>query len=306
MTKKVAVFDLDGTLGDFTVIDFFSHVFDIESLQGRDKKLEEHYALYDKETKSFLNELKENFEQKMIEEGYTEKILRPNIVDIFNSIKNKVKGCLIYSNNGHLYNLTFAGRAIESIVKKHKLFKGYIDRYDSIRGEFDGSSTGARNKTVKTIQKATKEYMYINVEPSEIIFFDDLVHPDLMYDDYINYVLVNRYDLHSSDDFLRKIFNLFEGELYEMFKKYKTMSSIFFNLYHIKQRLGIVNIENMEEIYISHSKYNRHVMYFHNDYNIIKKRIDDFIEIKEGGKRKSKTKKNRKHKTMKNKHRKLF
>jgi len=303
MVKKVAVFDLDGTLGDFTVIDFFSHVFDIESLQHKDKKLEDHYRLYTKETKTFLNELRENFEQKMIEEGFTEKILRPHIVDIFNSIKNKVKGCFIYSNNGHLYNLTFAGRAIEHMVKKHTLFKGYIDRYDSIRDEFDGSSTGARNKTVKTIQKATKEYMHINVEPSEIIFFDDLVHPDLMYDDYINYVLVNRYDLHSSDDFLRKIFNLFEGELYEMFKKYKTMSSTFFNLYHIKQRLGIYDIENMEEIYIRHSKHNPHLINFDNDYSLIKKRIEDFIEMKEGGKRKSKT---RKRKTIKNKGRKLF
>lgn len=303
MVKKIAVFDLDGTLGDFAAIDFFSHVFDIESLKDKDKKLEEHYALYDKETKTFLNKLKENFEKKMIEEGYTEKILRPNIIDIFNSIKNKVKGCLIYSNNGHLYNLTFAGRAIESMIKKDKLLKGYINRYDSIRDEFDGSSTGARNKTVKTIQKATKKYMHINVEPSDIIFFDDLIHEDLIINDDVNYVHVNRYDLHLSDDFLRKIFNLFEGELYEMFKKYKTMSSTFFNLYHIKQGLGIYDIENMEEIYISHSKSNHHTIHFQNDYHLIKKRIEDFIEMKEGGKRKYKT---RKHITMKNKSRKVF
>ena len=225
----------------------------------------------------------------MLEEGYTEKILRPNIHEIFNLIKNKVKGCLIYSNNGHLYNLAFAARAIEHMVKKHNLFKSYIDRYHHIRDEFDGSSTGARNKTVKTILKATKEYIHLNVNASDIIFFDDLVHQDLMYNDDINYVLVNRYDLHLSDDFLRKIFNLFEGELYELFKKYKTMSYKFFNLYHIKQRLGIYDIESMEEMYISHSKFNHRIIHFDNDYALIKRRIEDYIYIKEGGKRKSKT-----------------
>ena len=37
MTKKIAVFDLDGTLGDFTAIDFFSYIYDIETILSNNK-----------------------------------------------------------------------------------------------------------------------------------------------------------------------------------------------------------------------------------------------------------------------------
>jgi FMN phosphatase YigB (HAD superfamily) len=304
MVKKIAVFDLDGTLGDFAAIDFFSYIYDVEAIinnkdDTHNDKLKEEYKLYSEETKHFLNELKNKFEEEMIKEGYTNLILRPDIVDIFKLLNHKVRGCIIYSNNGNLFNLEFAARAIQNLVNNNNIIKTYIHRFHSIRDEFDGAPTGYRTKTVNTIKKVAKKFLHYNVEASNIIFFDDIIHPDLMYDDDINYVLVNRYDANLSQQTVKEIFYLFESILYDLFKKYKTMGSTFFDLYHIKHYLGVSNLEHMEEAYHKHSKITHHSKKFTNDYHLVKKRIEDFIQLKEGGKRKCKTFKNIKGKTKK-------
>ena len=298
MSKKVAVFDLDGTLGDFTCIDYFSYVYDIETIlldndsKIHKKKLKDQYKLYDDETVKFLKELKESFEDKMIKEEFTKLILRPNIVEIFNLLKNEVSAVMIYSNNGNLYNLEFAGRAIENMTDSPGLFKAYMHRSDSIRDEFDGIVTGARLKTVNTIKKAVKKFLHF--EPSKIIFFDDIIHPDLMYNMDVSYIHVNRFDAHLKEDKVEEIFLLFESVLYDMFRKYKTMSSKFFDLYHIKEYLRIGDIEHMGDIYLRHCKVDYRTVPFKNDYDIIKTRIEEFNRIKVGGKRKRKTKKMKK------------
>ena len=295
MSKKVAVFDLDGTIGDFMSVDYFSYIYDIETILSDNnskihrKKLKDEYKIYDDETLKFLKELKEIFEDKMIKEGFTQLLLRPNIVEIIKLLKKEVKDFMIYSNNGNLYNLEFAGRAIENMTESPGLFKAYMHRSDSIRDEFDGMLTGARLKTVKTIKKASKKFL--NFEPSKIIFFDDIIHPDLMYNMDVSYVHLNRFDANLTEDKLDKIFLLFESVLYDMFKKYKTMSSKFFDLYHIKEYLRIGSVEEMEEVYLRHSKVDYRIVPFKNDYDIIKTRIEEFAKIKEGGKRKRKTKK---------------
>jgi FMN phosphatase YigB (HAD superfamily) len=295
MSKKVAVFDLDGTIGDFMSVDYFSYIYDIETILSDNnskihrKKLKEEYKTYDDETLKFLKELKETFEDKMIKEGFTQLLLRPNIVEIIRLLKKEVKDFLIYSNNGNLYNLEFAGRAIENMTYNPGLFKAYMHRSDSIRDEFDGMLTGSRLKTVKTIKKAVKRFL--NYEPSRIIFFDDIVHPDLMYNMDVNYVNVNRFDANLTEDKLEKIFLLFESVLYDMFKKYKNMGSKFFNLYHIKEYLRIGSIEDLEQVYLMHSKIDYRTVPFKNDYELIKTRIEEFNKLKEGGKRKRKTKK---------------
>jgi len=295
MSKKVAVFDLDGTIGDFMSVDYFSYIYDIETILSDNnskihrKKLKDEYKTYDDETLKFLKELKEIFEDKMIKEGFTQLLLRPNIVEIIRLLKKEIKDFLIYSNNGNLYNLEFAGRAIENMTYSPNLFKAYMHRSDSIRDEFDGMLTGARLKTVKTIKKAVKRFL--NYEPSRIIFFDDIVHPDLMYNMDVNYVNVNRFDANLTEDKLEKIFLLFESVLYDMFKKYKNMGSKFFNLYHIKEYLRIGSIEDLEQVYLMHSKIDYRTVPFKNDYELIKTRIEEFNKLKEGGKRKRKTKK---------------
>jgi hypothetical protein len=295
MSKKVAVFDLDGTIGDFMSVDYFSYIYDIETILSDNnskihrKKLKDEYKTYDDETLKFLKELKEVFEDKMIKEGFTQLILRPNIVDIIKLLKKEIKDFMIYSNNGNLYNLEFAGRAIENMTESPGLFKAYMHRSDSIRDEFDGMLTGARLKTVRTIKKASKKFL--NYEPSKIIFFDDIVHPDLMYNMDVNYVHLNRFDAYLTEDKLEKIFLLFESVLYDMFKKYKDMGSKFFNLYHIKEYLRIGSIEDLEQVYLMHSKIDYRTVPFKNDYEIIKTRIEEFNKLKEGGKRKRKTKK---------------
>jgi hypothetical protein len=76
-----------------------------------------------------------------------------------------------------------------------------------------------------------------------------------------------------------------------MFKKYKNMGSKFFNLYHIKEYLRIGSIEDLEQVYLMHSKVDYRTVPFNNDYDTIKTRIEEFNKLKEGGKRKRKTKK---------------
>jgi hypothetical protein len=76
-----------------------------------------------------------------------------------------------------------------------------------------------------------------------------------------------------------------------MFKKYKTMGSKFFDLYHIKEYLRIGSIEDLEQVYLRHCRIDYRTVPFKNDYELIKTRIEEFNKLKEGGKRKRKTKK---------------
>ena len=302
MPKGVAVFDLDNTIGDFSAIDFFSNIYDIQAvlrnsgipLQNK-IKLEYYYDLYSPQTKQFLNELKETFEAALDKEGFTEKILRPQIDTIISELveqidKKSLAGCLIYSNNGNPYTLEFAGRAFERAFERKDIFFGYLDRLHPLRDEFDGPQTGARKKTVATIQKAAKELRNIkDVQASDIIFFDDLIHSDLA-EKGVTYVHVKPYHANISNEILRDIFALFETVLYDLFAKYK-FGAQFFNLFHLKSFFKIHSIEQMEAIYLNHSKsdFNQH---FVSDYPIIKDKLDTYIQsiqkyvVVSGGKRK--------------------
>lgn len=311
MPKGVAVFDLDSTIGDFTSIDFFSYIYDIDTiLRGSSTSdkikvtLKKEYKNYSTETKDFLIELRDNFEVALDKYGYTELILRTNIDNIFSLLINQIDkkslaGCMIYSNNGNPYTLEFAGRALERAFDRKDIFFAYLDRNNPIRDEFDGNKSGARKKTVATIQKTVKEFRNINdLEPSDIIFFDDLIHDDLA-DKNVNYVHVKAFYSTIHQDILKEMFSLFEDILYKLFKKYKDMGEKFFNLYHIRNIAHVSSIEGMEEAYLNHSRENYH-SHFVSDYPEIKDKLYTYIELiqkyknSSGGKRKRTTKRNKK------------
>lgn len=286
MPKGVAVFDLDNTLGDFSSVDYFSNIYDIEALlrnpftHPKTKiTLKKQYELYPQNVKSFLKDLKEEFEIALDKEGFTKKILREDIHLIMaplieNIDKKSLAGCMIYSNNANPYVLEFAGRAIEREFKRNDIFFAYLERGNPIRDEFDGISSGYRKKTVQTVQKATKEFRHIEVQPSDIIFFDDLIHPDFQ-DKGATYVHVKPYYEKITEQDTHKIFSIFEGVLYDLFRRYKDVPSHFFNLYHIKNMLKVYSVEMMEEDYMSNFQEARHNN-FVSDYPIIKDKIDTF------------------------------
>ena len=315
MPKGIAVFDLDGTIGDFSPIDFFSLIYSVDDLlnfsgitEKEKRLLNDNYQKYTSETKEFLNALKTTFEQELDTAGYTSMILRPHIKDIISKLleekdKKTLAGCIIYSNNGNPYNLEFAGRALERAFNRNDIFLAYIDRSHPIRDEFDGPSTGARKKTLATIQKVAKRYAYINdLQASDVIFFDDLLHEDLK-EKKVNYINVNGFHTSIKNDQLKEIFNLFEGVLYDLFAKYKNMGATFFDLYHIQHYAKVYSIEDMEARYISYSKLNYYGPFI-SDYLKIKDNLDRYTEsiqkyaIKSGGNR-VKRRRTKKYKSIK-------
>lgn len=321
MPKGVAVFDLDNTLGDLSSIDYFSNIYDIDTIirsSGVSEKnkqiIKENYKSYSTEVKDFLLELRDTYEMNLDIYGYTELILRKDIEKIMNPIVNAIDnmslaGCIIYSNNGNPYTLEFTGRAFERYYERKDIFFAYLERTNPLRDEFDGSSSGARKKTVSTIQKVTKELRNISdVQPSDIIFFDDLIHLDLI-EKGVTYINVKPYHTIIHQHKLNEMFALFEDTLYNLFKKYKNMGTKFFELFHIKKLLGLSSVEQMEEQYLRHSResYRPH---FVSDYPEIKDKLDTYLEsIKKyasqnaGRKRKSSTTTRRRTRRSKKKNR---
>ena len=319
MPKGVAVFDLDNTLGDLSSIDYFSNIYDIDTMlrsSGVSEKnkdsIKKNYNSYSREIKDFLIELRDTFEEKLDTFGYTELILRKDVEKIMDPLVNAIDnmslaGCIIYSNNGNPYTLEFVGRAFERYYSRKDIFFAYLDRTNPLRNEFDGNSSGARKKTVNTIQKVTKELRNISdIQPSDIIFFDDLIHPDLI-EKGVTYVHVEPFNSIVHQQKLHEMFSLFEDTLYTLFAKYKNIAKKFFDLFHIKKLLGLTSIEQMEEQYLQHSK-ESYKSHFISDYPLIKDKIDTYIEsIKKyasqnaGRKRRNSTyKRNTKHSKKKN------
>jgi len=310
MSKGVCVFDLDNTLGDFGCIDYFSYIYDIESFikssstSEKDKHLlKEHYKTYSDETKKFLKELQDTFESNLDTSGIMEIIFRPGIDSIIDLLvkeidKKTLGGCIIYSNNGNPYNLQFAGRAFERQFHHNNIFISYLDRTSNIRDEYDvveGRIVGSRKKTIETIKKAAKNANII-IEESKIAFVDDLIHPDIASSNAY-YIHVKPYHAKINDEILEKIFNIFEGTLYDLFKKYTDTSigSRFFTLYHIKHLLHLTDIEELEFQYYNHSK-NIYHAFFHNDYNEFESKIKEYIHLLQhtGGKKRRNTLKHKK------------
>jgi len=289
MHKGVAVFDLDGTLGDLSSIDYFSNIYDVDTIlrntgvsQKNKDLLKKSYQSYSKEIKEFLLELRDTYEKKLNALGFTQLILRDDIEKIMNTlikaIDNKsLAGCMIYSNNGNPYTLEFVGRAIERYYKRNDIFFGYLDRANPIRDEFDGHLSAGRKKTFDTIRKATKELRNISdIKESDVIFFDDLIHPDLK-EKNVHYVHVKQFHSIIHQHMLQQMFSIFENTLYVLFAKYKNVGAQFFDLYHIKNIVGLTSIEEMEEHYLNYSREDYHPR-FVSDYPEIKDKLDTYIE----------------------------
>ena len=300
---SLCVFDLDNTLGDFRVIDYFGLLLDPKCILGfPDLSKEIHDSLknainsYDTYTKTQLHLLRDSFEKAINTQGYNKYIMRPKLKDILTPLVNEYKkkniiGFVIYSNNANIYSLEYAGRTIENMFDIHELFLKYIDRMHTIRNQYDDGSEGYRTKTFNTLKKLVPE-------ANKILFMDDLEHDDLLNSPNVIYIKVSPYICNLENDKLIDIWNIFENILNENvdFKK------IFMNLYHIKNYLQYTSLEEIKKRYLSYSKNDEDALPFRENSTQIKNKISQFLGNTKGGKRKTRRFKTSRKKAHKRKY----
>lgn len=304
MSRGVCVFDLDNTLGDFRIIDYFGLIYEPKVITGFIPKKEDKEQFkniiesYSEEEKRFLKELRDTFENELFESSLDENILRDDLKEILEPLveqykKHRIQGFIIYSNNGNLYALEYAGRAIQRIFNTPKLFIEYLERYSTLRDTHDGAPEGARTKTVDTIKKIVP-----NLENKHILFMDDIIHNDFYTNLETTYVLVPAYESNIPNTRLEDIWDLFTY-VFHRFSKEK--QELFFNMYHIKSYLNAKVLDDLGYGYMQYSKSVKHMKPFHDNLRMIREKINSYIMKlpKIGGQRKvrnpRKTKKRRKN-----------
>jgi len=205
MVYSVA-FDLDSTLGCFESVHPYLMVFFPDILQHVFKAPQYKGPPYPKlnvgeSDKRSLALAFEDFVVYMAKKEHVNKLLRPGIIDIIRSLLNAKKyglvdKMIIYSSNSNPYMLLFAHRLIQVMLDTNEpVFCEMVHwwhplRDAEVRGPGTNYTLGHGPKTVNTIKKALK----IPVANKDILFFDDIIHPDIK--EHIpeqNYFHVERY-----------------------------------------------------------------------------------------------------------------
>ena len=285
MADNVCVFDLDNTLGDFRIIDYFGHLLEPKIIPNHSDYNHEIIDSYSKEEKDLLLKLRNSLEKEVEKEGLNEKILRPNLKEILKPLiqqykTHKIKGFIIYSNNANLYVLEYAGRAIQNMFHTPNLFIKYLDRNHEEREKFDKlDQSGYSSKMVNTIRQ------YSN---GKILFVDDLIHNDF-YIDYENvtYIQIPPFETDADTLDLQMIITIFEDIFDTLSNEEQNM---FFNLYHVKHILQVKTFDNLEKQYLEYSKERKNSSEFKENLPMIEEKIQTFIKkISSSGGNKKKT-----------------
>ncbi len=128
-------------------------------------------------------------------------ILRPGILNVMRKIatlhkKGTVKGVVLYSNNGHLVLLELIRDIIHQAIGYNKLICDCVHWNHSIRFSERTKQPGSAPKTWDTLRRIFIEGN-CNAEPSlmpsQVLFFDDQPHPDLMNALEQNYIFIKPY-----------------------------------------------------------------------------------------------------------------
>jgi hypothetical protein len=198
------VFDLDETLGDFYT---------------------SYYFLCDLQTKTFFKDTNPNKSihispelERQLQTIYSDfvskiasaedsdtplGILRPGIIDIMRAIQNQRKSgiaenVIIYSNNASLATLQFARDIIRKAIGVPDFISDCIHWYHPLReGEIQKGKPGYADKTFSVITNVIKHITNdpsIEIKPSQVVFFDDVLHVDMMLQlSDTNYLVVKPY-----------------------------------------------------------------------------------------------------------------
>ena len=266
MSKGVVVFDLDLTLGDFRAIDYFGLIYEPISIAGRDAKTQEardimvktwnNYYSDKYHIEDFLAELRDTFEELLHKhKNIVNRVLRPDLKKLLEQLvegykNNKIKEFIIYSNNASLYPLQYAGREIQKIFN-HEIKFRYLDRTNKLRDEYDGMITGARTKTVKTIEKLIKH----SIKKEDLLFIDDMIpkHEDFdkFLEDTTNYINITPYYSEITDNELDTIWDIFEKVFTDLLEKHKLEIS---DVVHIKRYLKANDLDELKNKYLEYSR----------------------------------------------------
>ena len=206
------VFDMDETLAELYSVFYF-----IASLRLKDSCSDDK-ALCDSLPNTLLSSLNEAYdifvEAIAAQEASSRPlgILRPGILAVMNrinSLRDKIDGVIIYSNNGHLESLKFIRDIIHAHLKTTSLIKDCIHWDHHMRDTERNLGPNAENKTwsvLKSILVHGPTKAPPALTPAEVYFFDDLDHPDLQRNLGKNYYKVPPYTYRTSFDLIAHIY----------------------------------------------------------------------------------------------------
>ena len=185
-------FDMDSTLGYFGSVVNYLTCFAPWLLNDIYKK--SHYDGPTMPRVNLPNELNEPlmkafylFTKLMSAEEPVNKLIRPGILEVLKKLTEakktgKVGGIMIYSNNASLVTVLFCQELIRLLLgETNDVFNPALSWLSPIRKEeLSGFQVGHGPKTVETIKRAFKTvYKDAVIRDENILFFDDLVHPDI-------------------------------------------------------------------------------------------------------------------------------
>lgn len=114
-------------------------------------------------------------------------ILRPGILEVFRAIQAQRDAgqnlcCMIYSNNGNLIMLELTRDILHQALGTQTLIRDCVHWSHPLRkSEIVAGKPGVGDKTWAVLQRLLQEGPCgaVAVQPSQVTFFDDRVHPDL-------------------------------------------------------------------------------------------------------------------------------
>ena len=187
-----AAFDMDSTLGYFGSVVNYLTCFAPWILNDIFKK--PHYDGPPLARVNLPNDLNEplmsafyKFVQLMSVDEQINKLIRPGILPVLKKLleakrAGKVGGIMIYSNNSSIVTVLFCQELIRILLgESDNVFNPALSWLSSIRKEeLKGYKNGNGPKTVETIKHAFKTvYKEAAIRDEDILFFDDLIHPDI-------------------------------------------------------------------------------------------------------------------------------
>lgn len=199
------VFDLDETLAQVHSVFYF--LCDL-----RQKEIDQNSRDPPLLLKESLNQAYWNFVRLVAQEEDSDTplgILRPGILEVMNQLKrlkrlNILSNVVIYSNNGSLACLNFVRDVIHTIIEDHSLICDTIHRYRAGREYERIGATKTWGVLSQLLQ--TGPCRALTLYPSQVFFFDDLVHPNLKYHLGYQYIHVKPYTYKASFDRLANLY----------------------------------------------------------------------------------------------------
>ena len=180
-------FDMDSTLGYFGSLSNYLMCLYPEDQDPETKVDINIKAVWKPKIDAAFNE----FVKLISENQELTKVLRPGIINVISFLlkakeEGKVGGLMIYSNNPQKYMVYFVNKLISHLLNTPNVFCPLVYLGDPIRG--DENTTYFKNKD--TIVKCFLvagirdgcSYGLLkrkNIDPTNIIFFDDLIHNDI-------------------------------------------------------------------------------------------------------------------------------